>query len=83
MALYLIFRVYFHISMNQFVSKLVVLSIWIFIPDITFFSVLSNICFECVVTLCMVTDKRNFFQIHLERISQDVILKDSIAKSLD
>jgi len=37
MTLYLIFRVFFHISVNQFVSKLVILRVWIFIPDITFF----------------------------------------------
>jgi len=36
MTLYLIFRVCFHISVNQFVSKLVILRIWIFIPDMTF-----------------------------------------------
>jgi len=37
MMLYLPFRVCFNISVNQFVSKLVVLRGWIFIPEITFF----------------------------------------------
>jgi len=36
-----------------------------------------------MVTLGMVTDERNYFKIHLERIKQDVIMKDSITKSLD
>jgi len=55
-------------SVNQFVSKIFILKIWIFIPDKTFFLALSKICFECVVTLCMVTDKQNYFKIHLEHI---------------
>jgi len=66
MTLYLIFQVCFHISVNQFVSKLVILRVWIFTPDITFFSALFNIFFECVVTLGMVTGELNYFKIYLE-----------------
>jgi len=35
-----------------------------------------------MVTLCMVTDKQNYFQIYLERITWKVILKDIIINPL-
>jgi len=64
MTLYPIFRVNFHITVSQFVSKLVFLEIWIFIPDMTLFSTLFNICLEYMVTLGVVTDERNCFKAH-------------------
>jgi len=68
---------------NQFVSKLDSLKAGNFIPDLTFFSVLSNNCVKCLVTLGIITDERKYFKIPLEHIKQDVTIKDSIPKSLD
>jgi len=78
----LLFRVCFNISVNRFVSKLNILKVGIFIPDLTFSSAPSNNCLKCLVTLDMVTDERKCFKLFLKHIKQDVIIKDSITNSL-
>jgi len=79
---YLLFRVCFNISVNRFVSKLNILNVGIFIPDLTFFSAPFNNCLKCLVTLGMVTDKRKFFKIFLIHINPDVIINDTTTNSL-